>query len=393
MLYKDSLCKIINNKEIAVGMFDMTVSAPEIAKMAKCGQFCNIFCEGKTLRRPISICEVGEDTLRFVYQVKGEGTKWLSQRVDGESLTILGPLGNGFNVEGLKNPILIGGGIGTPPMLECAKAHGGADVILGFRNKSAVILEDEFKSVAKSVTICTDDGSYGLHGFVTDALKEKLQSGECDGILACGPTPMLRAIAGIAMDAGVPAQVSLEERMGCGIGACLVCVCKVKTNDTLGYKQVCKEGPVFDAKDVAWYEPRLAKEQDMEAIRELRIEVFCNEQGFTPEEEYDEYDKTADFVVCYDGKKIVGTGRLILTNEGKYKLGRIAVRKDYRKRRAGFGIVAELVRVAKAKGADAVYVGSQEHAIGFYEKAGFVVCSELYMEGHVPHKMMRKELI
>lgn len=389
MQYRDCECKILENKQIAPDIFDMTVSAPTLAEAAKCGQFCNLYCEGKTLRRPISICEIGKDTLRFVYQLKGEGTRWLSQQAVGSEITVFGPLGNGFSVENLKNPVLIGGGIGTPPMLQTAKALGNADVILGFRSRDAVILEEEYRKVSKSVTVCTDDGSYGLHGFVTDALKKRLQSGECDAILACGPMPMLRAIAGIAMDAGISAQVSLEERMGCGIGACLVCVCKIRTTDGSGYKQVCKEGPVFDAEKVMWYEPRVVKAEDMDAVRKIRMTVFCDEQGFTTEEEYDSYDETADFVVSYDGRTPVATGRLIKTEDGEYKIGRVAVMKEYRGRHAGSAIMESLSRLAASKGAKCVVVGAQEHAIEFYEKLGYTVCSDTYMEGHVAHKKMK----
>ena len=215
---KDECCEIIKNIQIADGMFDLTVKSDFIAGTAMCGQFANILVDGKTLRRPISICDAENGVVRFVYQVKGEGTQWLSQRKAGESLVVFGPLGKGFNFKSKpRHIVLIGGGIGTPPMLKTLKTavENGCivDVILGFRNKSLVILEDEFKAVANSVTVCTDDGSYGVKGFVTDALKDVLKSQQIDCVMTCGPTPMLKAIAGVCMDNKVSCQVSLEARL------------------------------------------------------------------------------------------------------------------------------------------------------------------------------------
>ena len=262
MKYTDEKCLVINNMKCCdyepAAVFDMTVRAPEIAKTAKCGQFVNILCGDKILRRPISICEIIGDILRLVYQVKGEGTAWMSKLESGDNTMIFGPLGNGFEKamkikfkEMPKNIVLIGGGIGVPPMLETLKQTGG-DVILGFRGKEHIILENDFKKYSQNVKITTDDGSAYRKGFVTDILIENLKEKEYDTVLACGPMPMLKAIADIAAQKNIPCFVSTEERMGCGIGACLVCACKLKSQGFDGYARVCADGPVFNARYIDW---------------------------------------------------------------------------------------------------------------------------------------------
>lgn len=255
MKYVQQDFKITSVKKLGETVFDFTVSAPEITERAVAGQFVNILCGAKTLRRPISICGIDRENglLRIVFEIRGEGTKWLSERQAGEYINILGPLGKGFNAELQgSDAVVVGGGIGTPPMLEAAKLFSGeADAILGFRSESAVILENDFRKACKNVTVTTDDGSYGVHGFVTDVLRERLKK-PCTAVLACGPTPMLKAVAAVAEENGVECFVSLEERMGCGIGACLVCACKTKGEKGEGYSHVCKNGPVFNAKEVVW---------------------------------------------------------------------------------------------------------------------------------------------
>lgn len=254
MKYIQEPCGILSITEIASGFFDLSVKNGQMAVLATCGQFVNIRCDGKTLRRPISICEVDKEkgSLRLVFEVRGEGTLWLSTVQVGQSLDILGPLGKGYTVAAKPlNAVLIGGGIGTPPLLQTVKEIGNtADIILGFRNKNAVILENDFKNVSNSVSIATDDGSYGHHGFVTDLLLKRLADKPCDMIYACGPTPMLKAITKIAIDHNIPCEISMEERMGCGIGACLSCACKVEMMGKPTYTHVCKTGPVFDARKV-----------------------------------------------------------------------------------------------------------------------------------------------
>jgi dihydroorotate dehydrogenase electron transfer subunit len=206
---------------------------------------------GKTLRRPISICEADKSCLRLVYQVKGEGTEILSKIREGEYLDIIAPLGKGFDIKEDKSYCFIGGGIGVPPMLYASKMKKKPIVITGFRNKDLVILQCDFRKDNCQLYLTTDDGSIGRKAFVTDVLKEVID--EVDEVCACGPIPMLKGIAEICENANKPCQVSLEERMGCGIGACLVCACEVKRNDgSQDYVHVCKDGPVFDSREVVF---------------------------------------------------------------------------------------------------------------------------------------------
>lgn len=247
MNYDTQNFRLLKNQEIAEGIFDWTVENRELSSIAKCGQFAHVKVPGKMLRRPISICDATDTTLRLVFQVKGEGTEIMSQMKEGENVEILAPLGNGFKVEKGKRYCFIGGGIGVPPMLYAAKQAEKPLVITGFRNKDLVILQDDFKKIGADLVLTTDDGSAGVHGFVTDVLKEHLE--EIDEVCACGPIPMLKAIAEVCKGK-VPCQISLEERMGCGIGACLVCACKTKLKGEEGYTHVCKDGPVYNAEEV-----------------------------------------------------------------------------------------------------------------------------------------------
>lgn len=250
MEYNTGVSRLIKKEEIAPGIFDFTLECPPLALIAKAGQFAHIKVPGKTLRRPISICDADENTIRIVFQIKGEGTEILSQTPLNSELDILAPLGHGFNIPKGKKIAFVGGGIGVPPMLYSAKQADGAVAILGFRNKDAVILTNDFERVCDKVYVTTDDGSFGIHGFVTEPLKQIIN--DIDIVCACGPTPMLKAISKIALDNGKECQVSLEERMGCGVGACLVCACKTNIDGEEGYSHVCKKGPVFKAEEVVW---------------------------------------------------------------------------------------------------------------------------------------------
>ena len=250
------LCTVQKREQLADGLFALMLHAPKICEQAAAGQFVHITCgEARLLRRPISICDTQDGMLKIVFAVKGEGTRWLSERSVGDELDVLGPAGHGFDLSRLgARPVFIGGGIGVPPMLKsmkAAKAQGAQPTaILGFRSKDAVILEDDFYAVG-DVYVATDDGSYGIHGFVSAVLEQHI--GEFTSVCCCGPKGMLRALANIAESAGLPCQVSMEERMGCGIGACLVCACALKSeNGETRYGHVCKDGPVFDSKEVAW---------------------------------------------------------------------------------------------------------------------------------------------
>ncbi|MBC8571002.1 dihydroorotate dehydrogenase electron transfer subunit [Zongyangia hominis] len=258
MQYQQGSFPIVGRQEIADGIYDFKIQCPEMAEQAKAGQFVHIRCPGVTLRRPISICQIDRaaGTLRLVFEVKGEGTRNLAQLRVGDEMDVMGPLGNGFDLRKTAGKaVFVGGGIGVPPMVEAAAAYGAkAAAVLGFRDKSRVILEEDMKALGCDVTVCTDDGSYGRKGLVTDAVKELLMEGDVNAIYACGPMVMLEALATLAKEYGVRCQVSLEERMGCGVGACLVCACKTKTKDgEENYSHVCKNGPVFDAQEVVFH--------------------------------------------------------------------------------------------------------------------------------------------
>jgi dihydroorotate dehydrogenase electron transfer subunit len=242
-------CKLIKKAEIAPGIFDFAIESEEIAKETKCGQFLHIDCGASSyLRRPISICDAENGTVRFIFQVKGEGTKSLSEFNIGDDINVLGPLGHGFELKGEK-PVIIGGGIGVFPLYKLAK-NINADVFLGFRDKSLVVMEDEFKACSRSVTVGTDNGTYGYNGYVANAMAEYIDNNECDMIYCCGPKPMLKAVKQIAESRGIPCQLSLEQRMGCGIGACLVCTCETTHEGTDKNMRVCKNGPVFYSTEV-----------------------------------------------------------------------------------------------------------------------------------------------
>ncbi len=247
--------KLIEKRQLSKNCFDFIIFCSALAKNSQAGQFVHILCGEKTLRRPISICETDSNNgiIRIVFDVRGEGTLWLSKREEGDILNILGPLGNGFPLFENKKALFVGGGIGVPPLLECAKHYSSESAaILGFRNKDCAILLDEFNNYCGRVFVTTDDGTLGSKGFVSDALKDLLSRESFDVICSCGPTPMLKAVSEVARQHSVECFVSLEERMGCGIGACLVCACKTKKDGKEGYSHVCKNGPVFNAEEVVW---------------------------------------------------------------------------------------------------------------------------------------------
>ncbi len=249
MKYDVRQLELLSNLEIADGIFDMRLKYMQDDLPVECGQFAHVYVPGKSLRRPISVCDASQNVLRLVYQVKGEGTKIMSKMQAGSDVDVLVPLGNGFKIEQDRRYCLIGGGIGAPPMLYTAKQCDNPLIITGFRNESLVILQDDFKSVGETL-LCTDDGSAGRKGFVTDLLREKID--EIDEVCACGPTPMLKAVAAVCAEFNKPCQISLEERMGCGVGACLVCAVKVRKNGEEIMQHVCKNGPVFNAEEVVF---------------------------------------------------------------------------------------------------------------------------------------------
>ena len=241
---KQGLFSIIGNEALTESVYKMTLSG-DVADITAPGQFVNILLDGKFLRRPISVCDVENDTLTIIYKVVGKGTEQLS-RMNCGTLDILTGLGNGYDlsVSGQK-PVLIGGGVGVPPMYMLAKklVEQGkqVQVILGFNTKNEIFYENAFKVLGADVTVTTVDGSYGIKGFVTDALATM----EYSYFYTCGPEPMLKAVYKASTTSG---QMSFEKRMGCGFGACMGCSCKTLT----GYKRICKEGPVMRKEEILW---------------------------------------------------------------------------------------------------------------------------------------------
>ena len=250
---------VVSQKQIGTGIYDLTIQTKEIAAAAKAGQFVSVYSNdaSKLLPRPISLCGIDRKagTLRLVYRVTGEhtGTEEFSRLQAGDTMKIMGPLGNGFTVEKGRKAFLIGGGIGVPPMLQLAKEMKDAgenfQIVMGYRDAGTFLL-DEFKEQGESF-VATEDGSVGTKGNVLDAISENHL--DADVIYACGPTPMLRALKAYAEEQNMTCYVSMEERMACGIGACLACVCNSTEKDVhsnVKNKRICKEGPVFNAKEV-----------------------------------------------------------------------------------------------------------------------------------------------
>lgn len=243
---------VVSQEALTEDVFSMWIQADRIAAAARPGQFISVYGQDKTklLPRPISICETCPDKgrLRIVYRVVGAGTEEFSSYRAGDAIEIMGPLGNGFTLKD-KKAFLIGGGIGIPPMLELAKQLDcDKQMVLGYRD--VLFLNQEFEAYGQ-VYLATEDGSAGTRGNVIDAIRE--QGLTADIIYACGPTPMLRALKAYAAEAGIECWLSLEEKMACGIGACLACVCQSKEVDHHSHvhnKRICKDGPVFPAQEV-----------------------------------------------------------------------------------------------------------------------------------------------
>ena len=241
---KQTQFSVLENTPLTASVYRMVLRGDTSAITAP-GQFVNIALDGKFLRRPISVCDYDASTLTLIYKVVGSGTAQLSA-MGGGTLDILTGLGNGYDISAAGDaPVLIGGGVGVPPMYRLAKdltAMGKTvSVILGFNTGSEIFLREEFEALGCKVIVTTADGSVGLRGFVTDALKDM----DYSYFYACGPEPMLKAVYKASK---TPGQMSFEERMGCGFGACMGCSCKTLT----GYKRICKEGPVMRKEEIAW---------------------------------------------------------------------------------------------------------------------------------------------
>ena len=255
MSYKCGEYKIVGKRCLAENIYSFTIHCPEAAELAHCGQFVHILAPGFTLRRPISICEIDKDNgdIRVVFLVKGHGTEAIARLNEGDMIDMIAPLGNGYSLSSVSENdrvIVVGGGIGVPPLLETAKQLKHVTAVLGFRSYGNIILEKEFRTVCDDVIICTDDGSVGEKGIVTEPLKHELEKGDVSAVFSCGPTRMLGAVAELAKQYGVFCEVSLEERMGCGVGACVGCVARINRNGEEKLLRVCKDGPVFNAEEV-----------------------------------------------------------------------------------------------------------------------------------------------
>ncbi len=242
---KQAYFKIVSNKHIAKNVFEMKLTG-DTSGIIMPGQFVNIKLEGKFLRRPISVCDFDEGSLTLIYKVVGSGTNQMSAMQPGTWLDVLTGLGNGFNpYEGGDKPVLIGGGVGVPPMYKLAKeliAEGKkVTVIIGFNQSDEVFYEHEFKDIGAEVYVTTVDGSVGIKGFVTDALENL----DYSYVFTCGPEPMLKAVYNKSKTSG---QFSFEERMGCGFGVCMGCSCKTK----YGNKRICADGPILVKEEIIW---------------------------------------------------------------------------------------------------------------------------------------------
>ena len=256
MSYQQGLFPVLSKGNLAKNIFDAVIYCPAIAQEARPGQFVHIRIPSHILRRPISIAgiDAAAGTIRIIYEIRGEGTKILADIKAGDMMDVLGPLGHGYTMqEPEKKCVVVGGGIGVPPLLPVAQHYGqNTTAVLGFRSAQAAILENDFQKAGASVVLCTDDGSMGRKGFVTSALEELLQSDSPDVICACGPTIMLKKVVEIAQRYGIPSEISLEERMACGVGACLGCACKINRNGKEIFLHVCKDGPVFSGEEVVF---------------------------------------------------------------------------------------------------------------------------------------------
>ena len=237
--------KIVSNKQLTPSIYEMKL-AGDTSMITAPGQFLNIKLEGFYLRRPISICDWNEKEITIVYKTVGQGTKQMATFEEGKELDILCSLGNGYDLGKIpEEPVLLGGGVGVPPMYNLAKKlieqGKKVSVILGFNSSEDVFFEKEFTELGAEVFVATSDGSYGAKGFVTDVMKGL----RYDYFYTCGPEPMFKAIEKIAKTSG---QYSFEERMGCGFGACMGCSCKTK----YGNKRICKDGPVLEREEIIW---------------------------------------------------------------------------------------------------------------------------------------------
>lgn len=254
--------KIKENREVSSGFFRMTLESDYLAKTTRPGQFFEIKCPdgaGAFLRRPLGAHRITKDGVEMLYEIVGKGTSSISSMKAGQEADIIGPLGNGFDISKDKGrkPVLVAGGIGVAPLLALAeslahKRKQNIQVFIGAKTEAHILCDKEFKKLGCDVSVSTEDGSKGQKGFVTETLKKLLLSADGQrqaAIYACGPAGMLKAVSMIAEKHDIPCQVSMEEHMACGVGVCLGCPVKTASGE---YKMVCKDGPVFDSKEIAW---------------------------------------------------------------------------------------------------------------------------------------------
>lgn len=243
-MYKQNIYKILSNQPLTKDVYKMVLEG-DTQYITAPGQFVNIALDGKYLRRPISICDYDNATITIIYKVVGDGTAQMSEMQSGQCLDVLTGLGNGYDISKSTRPLLIGGGVGVPPLYNLAKLliENGQKptVILGFNTKEEIFYENEFKALGCKTIVATADGSYGIKGFVTDAMADL----DYDYFYTCGPLPMFKAVYNATQVSG---QFSFEERMGCGFGACMGCSCKTK----YGNKRICKDGPVLVKEEIIW---------------------------------------------------------------------------------------------------------------------------------------------
>ncbi len=243
---ENKILTILSNKKLTENVYEMSISLEDgLNDKLRSGQFVNIKLDGFYLRRPISICDIEDDLFKIIYKTVGHGTEKLSSMKAGEKLDILLPLGNGYDTsKSGDRPLLLGGGVGVPPLYDLCKRLIGegkkVSVVLGFNTKDEMFYEAEFKALGADVTVATADGSYGVKGFVTNAMPN-----DYTYFYTCGPEPMLKAVYNATKTSG---QLSFEERMGCGFGACMGCTCETK----YGNKRICRDGPVLEKEEIIW---------------------------------------------------------------------------------------------------------------------------------------------
>jgi dihydroorotate dehydrogenase electron transfer subunit len=267
----NTTARVLSKEQLALGIFRLKLFCEEIASSCKPGQFVHVECgEGRDfiLRRPFSIHRKdGGGAFEILFQVVGKGTKALSNVQPREVLSLVGPMGNGFSVDGsVRKVILVSGGLGIAPLIflvdELLTEKSRICVLLGVSNRERLLYPVDLKRLVRKLLIATDDGSYGYKGPVVDLLSDAIEEFEPERIYACGPEVMLHKVATICTDYKIPTQVCLERQMGCGIGACLSCVCKVKQDREVTFKRVCVDGPVFASEDIVWEDSEnLAKER------------------------------------------------------------------------------------------------------------------------------------